>query len=208
MNAVFVDAHRKAVDAVKGVRADLPVGLTLAMQDVQAVAGGEARRERILAGLEDVYLDAATGDDFIGVQTYSRTRIGPDGDLGPEAGVEITIMGYEVWPDALAATIRRAWQETDSTPILVTENGIATTDDADRIEYVRRALAGVLDCIDQGIEVQGYTYWSALDNFEWAYGYGPTFGLVAVDRQTFARSPKESARWLGAVARANALEVG
>lgn len=206
VNAVFVDAHRKASDAIKGVRAELPVGLTLAMQDMQAVGGGEAKRDQILAGLEDVYLEAATGDDFLGVQTYSRTRISPTGDLGPEEGVERTIMGYEFWPESLAATIRRAWSETDHTPLLVTENGIAATDDTRRIEYVRRALQGVLDCIDEGIEVQGYTYWSALDNFEWAYGYGPTFGLIAVDRETFERTPKESARWLGAVARANALE--
>jgi beta-glucosidase len=55
--------------------------------------------------------------------------------------------------------------------------------------------------------VLGYTYWSTLDNFEWTDGYGPTFGLVAVDRETFARTPKPSARWLGEVARGNALEV-
>jgi beta-glucosidase len=90
----------------------------------------------------------------------------------------------------------------------VTENGIATTDDSRREAYVRRALAAVLDCLDDAIEVRGYTYWSALDNFEWNYGYGPTFGLVAVDRTTFERRPKPSARWLGEVARANALTEG
>ena len=205
VNQVFADAHRKAVDAVHAGPGDVEVGLTLAMSDMQAVDGGEAKRDRILEQLEDVYLEAATGDDFIGVQTYSRTRIGPDGDLGPEEGVETTIMGYEFWPEALAATIRRAWAQTDHTPVLVTENGIATTDDTRRVEYVRRALGGVLDCLDEGIEVLGYTYWSALDNFEWAHGYGPTFGLIGVDRETFARSPKPSASWLGEVARANAL---
>ena len=90
-------------------------------------------------------------------------------------------------------------------PILVTENGIGTDDDDQRIAYVRAALEGVLDCIDDGIDVRGYTYWSLLDNFEWAYGYGPRFGLVDVDRATFARTPKESARWYGRVAQANAL---
>jgi beta-glucosidase len=114
-------------------------------------------------------------------------------------------MGYEFWPEALEATIRRAWEVTEQIPILVTENGVAATDDTRRIEYVRRALEGVLRCIDDGIEVQGYTYWSALDNFEWAEGYRPVFGLVAVDRETQERMPKPSARWLGEVARANAL---
>ena len=132
---------------------------------------------RILDGLEDVYLHAAENDDYIGVQTYSRQRVGPQGDLGPEEGVETTIMGYEFWPEALEATIRRAWDMTRHTPILVTENGIAAIDDTRRVEYVRRALQGVLACLDDGIDVRGYTYWSLLDNFEWAYGYGPTFGL-------------------------------
>ncbi len=53
--------------------------------------------------------------------------------------------------------------------------------------------------------MRGYTYWSLLDNFEWAYGYGPRFGIVDCDRHTFERTPKESARWLGRVAQANAL---
>jgi beta-glucosidase len=205
VNDVFCDAHRKAVSAIKSVRADLDVGLTLAMQQGWPVDGGEQRLARIQKNLEDVYLDAATGDDFIGVQTYTRTRVGPDGTLGPEDGVRRTIMGYEFWPEALEGTIRRAWETTDHTPIIVTENGIATEDDTERIEYVDRALQGVLRCIDDGIEVRGYTYWSLLDNFEWAQGYEPTFGIVAVDRTTFARTPKPSARWLGTVARANAL---
>ena len=89
----------------------------------------------------------------------------------------------------------------------VTENGIGTDDDALRIEYVTRALAGVRGCLDDGIDVRGYFYWSLLDNFEWVLGYGPTFGLVAVDRETFERTPKPSAAWFGGVARANGLDV-
>jgi beta-glucosidase len=181
------------------------VGLTLAMSDFQAVDGGEARVERIRRSMEDVFLEAVQGDDFVGVQCYSRVRVGPAGVLGPEPGVETTQMGYEFWPEVLEATLRRAW-ELSGKPLLVTENGIATDDDERRIAYVRRALTGVRRCLDDGIDVQGYTYWSALDNFEWALGYRPTFGLVAVDRTTFERRPKPSASWLGSVARANALD--
>ena len=55
------------------------------------------------------FLEATGGDDFVGVQTYSRARVGPAGVLGPEPGARTTLMGYEFWPEALEATIRRAW---------------------------------------------------------------------------------------------------
>ena len=90
-------------------------------------------------------------------------------------------------------------------PILVTENGIATDDDAERIAFVHAALEGVMRCIEDGIDVIGYSYWSLLDNFEWAFGYRPRFGLVDVDRSTFERRPKRSARWMAEVMSANAL---
>jgi beta-glucosidase len=70
---------------------------------------------------------------------------------------------------------------------------------------VHAALEGVLRALADGIDVRGYTYWSLLDNFEWVYGYRPRFGLVAVDRTSFARMPKPSADWYRRVALANAL---
>jgi beta-glucosidase len=206
-NDVFIDGHRKAVAAVKGSPAAPPVGLTLAMSDYQAVDGGEAQRDAYRRDMEDVFLEAARGDDFVGVQCYTRTRFGPQGMLGPEDGVPTTQMGYEFWPEALEATIRRAWDVTRGVPVLVTENGIGTDDDAQRIAYVERALRGVVATLADGIDVRGYVYWSLLDNFEWIFGYRPTFGLVAVDRETQARTPKPSARWLGAIARRNAVAL-
>jgi beta-glucosidase len=114
-------------------------------------------------------------------------------------------MDYEFWPRALEVAIRHA-AETAGTPIYVTENGLGHDDDSRRIEYVRDALEGVGRCLADGIDVRGYFYWSLLDNFEWARGYGPRFGLVSVDRDTFERTPKPSAAWLGAVARTNRLD--
>jgi beta-glucosidase len=207
VNDVFVAAHRRGGAAIRGAAPGVPVGLTLAMSDYQAVDGGEAARDCERRDMEDVFLAATGGDDFVGVQTYTRIRVGPDGLRSPEPGVTLTQMGYEFWPEALEATIRRAWSVTGgSVPVLVTENGIGTADDTDRIRFVRRALEGVLRCLDDGVDVRGYIHWSLLDNFEWAFGYGPTFGLVAVDRTTQARTPKPSAHWLGAIARMNVLQ--
>jgi beta-glucosidase len=204
-NAAMVSAHRKAVEAIRSGPGDFPVGLTLSMTDYQLQPGGEEWLERLRRPNEDVFLEALGGDDFIGVQTYTRMRVGPEGGLGAEDGVRTTQMGYEVWPEALGATIRRATEVTGGLRVYVTENGIGTDDDALRVEYVTRALAGVRQCLDDRIDVRGYFYWSLLDNFEWVLGYGPTFGLVAVDRRTFERSPKPSASWFGGVARANGL---
>jgi beta-glucosidase len=114
-------------------------------------------------------------------------------------------MGYEYYPQALGGAIRRAQRSCPGVPILVTENGIATSNDDKRIAYIDTAMREVLACLAEGIDVRGYLYWSLLDNFEWAFGYGPTFGLVAIDRQTFGRHPRRSAAWLGSVARARAL---
>jgi beta-glucosidase len=201
----ILTAHRQAVEAIKAGPGDFPVGLTLALQDIQAGEGGEELAARMRRVINDVYLENLRGDDFIGVQTYSRMRFGPKAPLPPEEGVELTQMHYEFWPEALEVTIRYA-TDVAGIPVIVTENGLATNDDTRRIEYIDRALQGVINCLKDGLDVRGYTYWSAFDNYEWMQGYRPTFGLIAVDRKTQKRTVKPSARWLGAVARANGLD--
>lgn len=206
INGTFIEAHRKAVGALRAVSPSTPVGLTISAADWIAVDGGEARLAEERRIMEDMFYDATEGDDFLGIQAYSRNRIGPNGAVGAEEGVEVLKMGYEYWPQALEAALRHAWEHTGGRiPLLVTENGIGTDDDEQRIRYLQGALEGLLRALADGIDVTGYTCWSLLDNFEWSYGYGPRFGLVDVDRSTFARTPKGSARWLSEVIAANAL---
>ena len=203
---VMLAAHCRARDVIRGERGDFPVGVTLAMQDLVAVPGGEAKRDEARAEAFDVFLDAAKSDDFVGVQTYSRTRFGAEGPLPAEDGVPVLTMGYEYWPQALEGTIRYA-AERSGVPIYVTENGIGTDDDAERVAYYGEALKALVRCMESGIDVRGYYAWSLLDNFEWIHGYGPHFGIVGVDRSSQARTPKPSARLLGATARANAFDA-
>jgi beta-glucosidase len=194
-------AHQNGLGAMKSASGRFPVGVNIAMSDDQAVGAGSGRdRKR-----EEVYgpwLRAAAKSDFVGVQTYTRSRVGPAKDLPPEKGVELTQMDYEFWPEALEQTIRYASAQA-KVPVYVTENGIGTEDDTRRIEYIRRALAGVRNCLKDGIDVRGYIHWSLLDNFEWMLGYRPKFGLVAVNRETQERTPKPSARFLGDIAKRN-----
>lgn len=204
--ANMVAAHRAGVAAVRASSSGAEVGLTVSMTDYQAVDGGASSVAEAEA-TEDVFLEATSGDDFLGVQVYTRMLMGPNGWVGPAEGVPVvSSMGYELWPDALEACLRRAWARTGGRmPLLVTENGTAADDGADRVDYVRRALEGVLAVLDDGIDVRGYTYWSLMDNFEWAFGYVPKFGLVEVDRTTFARTPKPAFEWLAGVIAANGL---
>lgn len=195
-------AHRRAREAIKSGPGNFPVGLTLALEDIQAGEGGEALAGQMRQKINDVYLENLGDADFVGVQTYSRLRFGPNGALPPEAGVELTQVGSEFWPEALETTIRYASAKT-GLPVIVTENGLATSDDTRRMAYIQQALQGVAHCLNDGLDVRGYIHWSAFDNFEWMMGYGPTFGLIAVDHETQTRKVRPSARWLGKVAQAN-----
>ncbi len=201
-------AHVRAYETLKAGPGDFPAGSAIAMGDWWIEPGPDS--DETLTRTRDMHerqhLEAARAGDFVGVQAYSRTRLSAAGlPLGPEPGRRVVeSMGYEFWPDALEVAVRYA-AEVTGLPVIVTENGIGTHDDAERIEYTTGALRGLARCIADGVDVRGYFHWSLLDNFEWALGYEPTFGLVAVDRTTQARTPKPSARWLGDLARANAV---
>ena len=198
-------AHRLAVQAIKATTARLRTGWTLALVDLQQAAGGEGRWRNPRRHGQTEWLSVSSDDDFVGVQTYSRARIGANGQLPVPDGAATMQTGWEVYPEALSHTIRLA-AEHAGVPILVTENGMATDDDAARIAYTRAALEGLADCISDGVDIRGYIHWTLLDNFEWNAAYSKTFGLIAFDRETFARSVKPSARWLGRVAQDNGMD--
>jgi beta-glucosidase len=204
VNESMVRAHRVAVEALRSGPGTFPVGLTLSMAELVAEEGGEALRDAAQEVLEDTFLRATEGDDFVGVQCYTRMHFDAHGQSADDPAVPQTQMGYEFWPQVVEYTVRRTAAFT-GLPVVVTENGIGTEDDAERITYLSEALRGVRRCLDDGVDVRGYFVWSLLDNFEWAHGYGPKFGLHGVDRTTFERRPKPSAAWFGAVAGANAL---
>jgi beta-glucosidase len=196
--------HRLAVQAIKAAAASVKTGWTLALVDFQPADNGEERWREARRVAQVDWLAVSADDDFVGVQTYSRTRIGPDGQLPPRDGSATMQTGWEVYPEALDHTVRLA-AEHARVPVLVTENGMATDDDDARIAYTCAALEGLARCVADGIDVRGYLHWTLLDNFEWTAGFSKTFGLIAVDREDFTRTVKPSARWLGQVARQNGL---
>jgi beta-glucosidase/6-phospho-beta-glucosidase/beta-galactosidase/imidazolonepropionase-like amidohydrolase len=204
--AVIQAAHVAAREVIRRVAPGVQLGLALALSQVQYLPGGEQEAAKAWHGNFRQFLPAMAGDDFFALQNYTRFVYGPEGQISvPDT--ETTQAGYEYAPAALEAVVRAVAAETDL-PLLITENGMATDEDPRRIGFIDTALAGLHRCVADGIDVRGYWYWSILDNFEWVFGFGIHFGLVAVDRSTQTRHLKPSAYHYGAIARSNTLPEG
>jgi len=150
--------------------------------------------------------------DFWGVNYYVTQFADSDHPLESQParpGERQTQMGWGVHPEGLTHALRRV--AAFGRPVYVTENGCATDDEAFRIEYLARHLAAVHAALEPGdggapkADVRGYFHWTGVDNFEWAQGWTPRFGLIAFDPETFERTVKEGGRFFAAVAAENAL---
>ncbi|CAA9574979.1 MAG: GH1 / GH5_19 [uncultured Thermomicrobiales bacterium] len=167
----------------------------------------------------DLALIAAPGD-FLGVNYYTPTYSSADPAISdslphPDPGVERTALNWPVEPGALTDLLARIQRDYAPRSILIAENGAAFDGDrvidgrvADprRTAYLAGHLRAVHDAIAVGSPVEGYFAWSALDNFEWAEGYGKRFGIVHVDYETQGRTIKDSGRYLARVATSNRLD--
>jgi beta-glucosidase len=194
-------AHKRAVEILHRTTS-AKVGWTIANQQYEPTLGNEIMFEQTRYTWEDRYLLASRGDDFVGVQAYTSQKADHNGPVPHPPHPDNTMTGWAYRPDALEMALRHSWEVTGGVPMLVTENGIATDDDAQRIRYTEAALHGLEAAAKDGMDIRGYLHWSALDNYEWGEWH-PTFGLIAVDRNNFTRSPKPSLGWLGDVARTN-----
>ena len=157
--------------------------------------------------------------DVLGVNYYSRSVVKHNPILPfigvqpqkPE-GSEYSMM-WEIYPAGMSDLLTRIWNEyCPACEIMVTENGMPLLDtvaangclhDERRIRYIQSHLTQIHRAMQNGVPVKGYFYWSFTDNFEWALGYAPRFGLVHVDYNTLQRTIKESGRWFGQVIQAN-----
>lgn len=150
-----MEAHKAARAVIRETAPHIQVGLTLSLHDVQALPGGEENAAKEWADEFTHYLPAIEGDDFLGVQNYTRTRMDASGSLPVPEGAELTQMEYEFYPEALENVIRKVAQDFKGT-LIVTENGLATSDDTRRCAFIETALSGVKACIADGIPVKGY----------------------------------------------------
>jgi beta-glucosidase len=119
-------------------------------------------------------------------------------------GYPLSATGWAIDPAALRSALIDLWDEF-GLPIMITENGVADDHDELRPEYLRTHLAAVADAVDAGVDVLGYLYWTAWDNFEWAEGYTKRFGLFGVDRETLERVAKPSAALYAEICRTRSI---
>lgn len=196
---IVMECHQAAKRMFKELCPETKIGLSLSLFDYQPQPGGEMNADKLWQEDFGMYLPYIKDDDFLGVQNYSRKLVGADGAIAPPKDAPVTQMGYEDYPASIGHILQKVAREFPG-KLLVTENGISTSDDKRRCEFIKEAVASVMAAKSAGVPVIGYLYWSLLDNFEWQAGYAKTFGLIAVDRQTQKRSPKESLKVLGQLA--------
>ncbi|WP_407480068.1 GH1 family beta-glucosidase [Elizabethkingia miricola] len=150
--------------------------------------------------------------DFIGIQNYTREIIRYAMFVpflqakivnAKDRNVEMTAMEWEVYPESIYHILKKFQAYENIPPLIITENGAAFPDtlqnnqvhDSKRLQYIQNILQQVLRAKQEGVNVNGYFVWTFLDNFEWAEGYHPRFGLVHVDFQTQQRTVKASGHW-------------
>merc|ERR1712224_920927 len=141
----------QAVVAIRGVdrRGLIKIGLTIAMGGFYSVPGGETVLAEIQADAEDQVLGWGIDCDFIGVQVYFATPVGPDGPQHSTVG-EKTQMGYPWSPEGVEYAVRYAALRS-GLPIIVTENGLATEDDTRRVDFIQRTAQHIRNCVSAGI---------------------------------------------------------
>jgi beta-glucosidase len=156
---------------------------------------------------QDDMATISTPIDWLGVNYYSRNLVSAKPDApwpstqGHEGPLPKTQMGWEIYADGLRNLLTRVSRDyVGDLPIFVTENGMAWNDevvdgqvnDAARVDYIKNHLGAAKEAIVNGVNLQGFFYWSLLDNYEWSFGYEKRFGMVHVDFETLERTPKSS----------------
>ena len=159
----------------------------------------------IAPGIGIVRLPAKNTLDFLGINYYTRdfvhyAGLTPRRIFGDICSLKHhrdiakrNLLSWEIYPQGIYELLIE--YSRYRLPILITENGICTNDDRERIDFISRHLKEAARAIGEGVNVMGYIYWSLIDNFEWAHGYGPRFGLVEVDYKTQRRTARPSAHF-------------
>ncbi|MDP2734847.1 MAG: family 1 glycosylhydrolase, partial [bacterium] len=187
----LAQAHQGAYRIIHEIQPRARVGVAYSMSTLRSPLGFDP-----LGKMEREITNQFSVQDFIGINYYRA--VGMVGDL-PK-----TDLGWSIYPEGLHEVVSKTAERFDR-PIYITENGIADADDDQRAGFIADHLAAVWRALNDGVDVRGYFYWSLLDNFEWARGFGPRFGLVGVEYETMERTVRPSAQVYARIAKNNSL---
>lgn len=196
-------AHRAAYELIKQLSPATPVGIAQNMSTFEPVHP-TSWQERFAArwlhafnNLSFYWLSDWKTHDVLGINYYFHRRLDATGRIWPgfqdphETNRPVSDLGWELHPEGLGGILQSLIRYHK--PLLVTEHGLADAADSRRPKYLTESLEGVSQAIQAGAPVVGYLHWSLLDNFEWADGFMPRFGLVEVEYATQKRTPRPSA---------------
>lgn len=200
MHRVLVNlavAHRRTYRIIKKLAPQSRVGL--AHHCLSFYAGDHAMISKISAWvahkMSNEYFIGLAGrrkQDFIGLNYYNAPEI---------CGVKVqnktewvNDLGWDMQPDKMQPLLERLWRKYQL-PIIVTESGVADANDQYRKWWIEESIKAMNGAISGGVKMLGYIHWSLLDNFEWAEGFWPRFGLIEVNYKTQQRKVRESAKW-------------
>lgn len=194
-------AHRQIYTLGKKISRRFHIGFTKSYSYVYA--GDDARMTRFAVRMDYLIRDdlilkyIGKKNDFIGVNYYFSDRY-----IGHSIKNENTNpndLGWGMNPDHLEHVLTRLGSRRPNVPIFITESGVADEKDQYRKWWIAHTIQAMQNALRAGVRLEGYMYWSLLDNFEWAFGRWPRFGLVEIDYETLARTPRKSALWFGGV---------
>lgn len=193
-------AHKKAYRLIKKKYPNSHVGI--AHNCAYFYAGDSSRLSTLVARLGHAFSNeyfinkVKRHQDFLGLNYYFANQI-----LGTKVhntGDERNDLGWDMQPDRLRPLLGQLYKKY-KTPIIITESGVADARDIHRKWWIAQSIKAMNGALIDGVQLRGYIHWSLLDNFEWAEGFWPRFGLVEVDYATQKRRTRPSARWYGGV---------
>jgi beta-glucosidase len=204
-------AHRRSYKIIKKQCKHVQVGVAAQLANIQA-----KRPHNILDQLSTKWMRyfwnwwflnrIGPYQDFVGVNYYF-TDYYVTGQYKQRKNIEVfhrenpgmpkNDLGWYMEPEGIYPLMMRVWTHYKK-PIIITENGVADQEDKYRRWWIEETIVAMERALSEGVQIRGYFHWSLLDNFEWAYGWWPKFGLVAVDRKTLKRTVRPSAKWFAA----------
>lgn len=206
----LVKAHRLSFEAIHKNYPEAKVGLTMLvnyfepahkwnlMEIIFAKLASHCWNDRFIKKLNGNY-------DFLGMDYYFHDRIIWYPPFKKNLNKEVTDMGWEIYPQGIYQVLKN--YSKFKKPLFIMENGLADQSDKKRGRFIIEHLSYVHRALEDGVDVRGYFHWSLLDNFEWSEGFEPKFGLYSVDRKTFARAPRPSAKIYAEICKNNVVRV-